>query len=156
VAWLAIKVELMKLKLSRTLVTWPEDKHAPVRLKGSNTSRIRSFQVIEKDGKSLEGIEGEHQYMPSQLCHDINSDYSVQMTTKAIEDVASGQIPEWEGTGNAWTVVLRPDGATFEFSIMDGEPGGKVSLEIYRRALEAWRDFLADESCDERIVELPD
>jgi hypothetical protein len=39
---------------------------------------------------------------------------------------------------------------------MDGEPGGKVSLETYRRALEAWRDFLADESCDERIVELPD
>lgn len=146
----------MKFKLSRTLVTWPENKNAPVRLKGDRVSRIRNFNVIEKDGVNLDGVAGEHQYMPSQLCDDVISDYVVQAIAKAIDDVSSGRIPHWECTGNAWTVVLKLEGAIFEYSIMDGEPGGKVSLETYRRALEAWRDFLADEKCDERIVELPD
>ncbi|RZL90288.1 MAG: hypothetical protein EOP82_16185 [Variovorax sp.] len=94
--------------------------------------------------------------MPSQLRDDITSDYSIRMTAKAIEDVAGGRLQEWEGTGNAWATVLHPDGAEFEFAIMDGERGGKVSLQIYRLALEAWRDFLADETCDERIIDLPD
>ena len=153
---LALEVIPVKLKLSRPPITWPEDKDVPVRVQGAQAARIRSFQVIEKAGRALEGVVGEHQYMPSQLRDDVTSDYAIRMTEKAIEDVASGRIPEWEGTGNAWTVVLRPSGAEFEFSIMDGERGGRVSLESYRLALKAWRDFLADENCDERIIDLPD
>lgn len=79
-----------------------------------------------------------------------------EVLRQAVYDVQTGRATEKEWTGNAWTIYLRQDGAEFEYSIMDGEPGGKVSLETYRRALEAWRDFLADEACDERIVENPD
>lgn len=75
---------------------------------------------------------------------------------EAVHDVQTGRAIEKEWTGNAWTIYLRQDGVEFEYSIMDGEPGGKVSLEAYRRALEAWRGFLADESCNERVVEIPD
>ena len=155
-ARMALEAKSMKLKLLRTLIPPTNKQGLPVRIKNFAPWRLRTFRLIEKGGKNMEDVQDENQYMTSQLCDDITSDYSIQMTAKAIEEVASGRIPTWEGTGNAWTVVLRPDGATFEFSIMDGEPGGKVSLETYRRALEAWRDFLADESCDERIVELPD
>ena len=146
----------MKLKLLRTLVRPGNKDGLPVRIKTSTPWRLRTFKLIEKDGRSTEDLRGEDQYMPSQLCDDVTSEYVIQATFKAIEDVANGRIPQWQCTGNAWTVVLRPNGATFEHAIMDGAPGGRVSLETYRRALEAWRDFLLDESCDERIVELPD
>ena len=146
----------MKFRLLRTLLPSASKEGLPAGLKNSAPWHLKTFRFLESEEKNVQNTQDERQYMPSQLRDDKTSDYSIKMTAKAIDDVASGRIPEWEATGNAWTVVLRPDGATFEFSIMDGEPGGKVSLETYRRALEAWRDFLADESCHERIIDLPD
>jgi hypothetical protein len=71
-------------------------------------------------------------------------------------DVAKNAVSQVRVEGNAWDLVADSGGVEFIYTIMDGEPGGRVSLEIYRRALETWRDFLADESCDDRIVEISD
>ncbi|OUM03381.1 hypothetical protein [Variovorax sp. JS1663] len=141
----------------RVLETWPDtDHHNRLTRKGFCPQRLEGCEVIEKDGVSVVGTEGELQYMPYQFRDDVRSEASFLITEKAIEDVVTGRIPKWEGTGNAWTTIIFPDRVIFEYSIMDGEPGGQVSLITYRLALKAWRDFLADESCDERIIELPD
>ena len=66
--------------------------------------------------RGTEDPQCEDQYMPSQLCDDVTSEYVIQATLKAIEDVANGRLPQWQCTGNAWTVVLRPNGATFEYA----------------------------------------
>ncbi|NDZ15918.1 hypothetical protein [Variovorax sp. WS11] len=147
----------MKLRMFRVLEPWPDtDHYNRLSRKGFRPQRLDGCELVEKDGVSMAGTQGEHQYMPHQFRDDVRSEAACRITEKAIEDVVAGRIPKWEGTGNAWTTIILPDSVIFEYSIMDGEPGGKVGLETYRRALEAWRDFLADESCDERIVELPD
>lgn len=94
--------------------------------------------------------------MPAQLRDDISSEYQANQLIRAVENIMSGRTDKWSATGNAWTVVLGPGGAVFEYAIMDGAPGGRVSLGAYLHALEAWRSFLIDENCLERLVELSD
>lgn len=55
-----------------------------------------------------------------------------------VEQVASGELEEWEGTGNAFTLTLAPEGATIqpEFGF-DTEPR-RYSLDELREALIGW------------------
>ena len=55
-----------------------------------------------------------------------------------LDQIESGELEGWEGTGNAYTLTLGPDGATIqpEFG-SDAEPR-RVSLEDLRDALEDW------------------
>ncbi|MFL6203454.1 MAG: hypothetical protein ACJ76J_30170 [Thermoanaerobaculia bacterium] len=52
-----------------------------------------------------------------------------------VDRVASGDLEGWEGTGNAFTLALAPEGATIqpEFGF-DAEPC-RVSLDELRQAL---------------------
>lgn len=50
---------------------------------------------------------------------------------------------EWEGTGNAWTLILRPEGAFIEFAVShDLEPNAAVPLEVLDQALAGWEELL--------------
>ncbi len=55
-----------------------------------------------------------------------------------VDRVATGELDCWEGTGNAWTLTLTPEGATLypEFAL-DAEPL-RVSLAELREALSGW------------------
>ena len=61
-----------------------------------------------------------------------------------VDQVASGDLKSWEGTGNAFTLTLRPEGATIqpEFGA-DTEPR-RVSLDDLREALEDWLSRLEE------------
>ncbi|MGK6310283.1 hypothetical protein [Variovorax sp. DT-64] len=94
--------------------------------------------------------------MLSQIQMELRTPELCDKVLKRLDDVAKNVVSHFRVEGNAWDLVADSGGVEFIYTVMDGEPGGRVSLEVYRRALEAWRDFLADESCDERIVEIPD
>lgn len=137
--------------------SWPDSEHfRRLRSKGFAPRRYASVEVVEGRNQLLDESDDEHQYMPNQLRDEVSSEFDVNLISQAIDDVTSGRHQQREETGNAWTVIIEPDGVSFEFTIMDGEQGGKVSIATYRAALEAWRQFLIDEDCDERIVEIPD
>jgi len=77
--------------------------------------------------------------MSSQLRDDISSEYQVNQLIRAVENFMSGRTDKWNATGNAWTVVIGPGGAIFEYAIADGSPGraGKFThLSSRPRGLE--------------------
>ena len=146
----------MKIKFTRKQESWPETEYFQrLRSKGFSPKLHVDCEIIEKDDLQLEGTPAEHQYMPSQLRDDMLLEDDLNKMIQSAESVMNGSSNKWEATGNAWTVVLKPEGAVFEFSIMDGMPGGLVSLNSYIYALKAWKEFLADEKCLERVVSLP-
>ncbi len=50
----------------------------------------------------------------------------------------------WEGTGNAWTLILTPEGARLEFELSeDAEPSLDLSLEEFDELLAGWERMLA-------------
>ena len=55
----------------------------------------------------------------------------------AIDKVAGGHLDEWEGTGNAYTLSLSPDGADIEPEMDDDEPL-HLTLGELREALARW------------------
>lgn len=61
-----------------------------------------------------------------------------RMLLDLVDQVASGELECWEGTGNAYTLTLAPEGATIfpEFAL-DAGPG-HVSLAELREALSGW------------------
>lgn len=61
-----------------------------------------------------------------------------RMLLDLVDRVASGDLEEWEGTGNAFTLTLTPEGATiFPELALDPEPC-HVSLAELRDALSGW------------------
>lgn len=55
-----------------------------------------------------------------------------------VDQIASGELESWEGTGNAYTLTLEPEGATIQPELgADTEPR-RVSLDDLRDALEDW------------------
>lgn len=145
----------MKLKFTRKKEDWPETEYfQKLRGKGLHPSFHMNCEILREEGGG--NVSNEYQYMPAQLRDDISSEYQANQLIRAVENIMSGRTDKWSATGNAWTVVLGPGGAVFEYAIMDGAPGGRVSLGAYLHALEAWRSFLIDENCLERLVELSD
>lgn len=94
--------------------------------------------------------------MLSQIQVELRDPKLCDEVLKRVNEAAHNVASQFQMEGNAWDLAADASGVEFTYSLMDGEPGGKVRLETYRRALEAWREFLADESCDERILDLPD
>ena len=64
------------------------------------------------------------------------------MLLDLVDRVASGDLESWEGTGNAFTLILAPDGATIQPELgADTEPS-HVSLDDLREALNGWLALL--------------
>lgn len=93
--------------------------------------------------------------MLSQIQVELGTPELCDEVLKRLDEVTKNLASQFRLEGNAWDLAADAGGVEFTYTVMDGEPGGKMSLETYRRTLEAWRDFLADESCDDRIIEVP-
>jgi hypothetical protein len=55
-----------------------------------------------------------------------------------IEDVASGRLPEWSGTGNAHTITIRPAEVTIENEWTDEPQVAVLSHDALRASLKSW------------------
>ena len=55
-----------------------------------------------------------------------------------LDQIASGELESWEGTGNAYTLTLEPEGATIQPEFGEDTEPRRVSLDDLRDALEDW------------------
>jgi hypothetical protein len=55
-----------------------------------------------------------------------------------VDQVASGDLESWEGTGNAFTLTLTPEGARIQPEFGEDTEPRHVSLDDLREALEDW------------------
>ena len=63
---------------------------------------------------------------------------------EAIDAVAEGRLPEWTRTGNAYTLVLAPEGAAIESDFEDEGEVDFVPLAELREAVTRWIEFLEE------------
>ncbi|MDH6165527.1 hypothetical protein M2282_000655 [Variovorax boronicumulans] len=146
----------MKIKFTREKEIWPETEHyQKLRKKGFFPGFRLNCEILRDELNESIASSSEIQYLSSQLRDDVLTEGDASRLMLAAENIMTGQLKTWKSTGNAWTVELGLDGVEFEYAIMDGPRGGRVSLLTYLRALEAWKTFLSDEGCFERIVVLP-
>ncbi|HVG10929.1 MAG TPA: hypothetical protein VNM67_24715 [Thermoanaerobaculia bacterium] len=73
------------------------------------------------------------------LVSDVQESQEVTLLLlELLDQIASGELESWEGTGNAFTLTLTPEGATIQPELgTDTEPR-RVSLDDLRDALEDW------------------
>lgn len=55
-----------------------------------------------------------------------------------VDQVSAGDLENWEGTGNAFTLTLTPEGATIQPEFGSDTEPRRVSLDDLRDALEDW------------------
>jgi hypothetical protein len=55
-----------------------------------------------------------------------------------VDQVEAGDLESWEGTGNAFTLTLTPEGATIKPELGPDTEPRRVSLQDLRNALEDW------------------
>ena len=63
-----------------------------------------------------------------------------------VDRIASGEMDRWEGTGNAYTLTLTPEGATIEAEWEEDAPSRRASLSEVREALAGWLDLIQSNS----------
>lgn len=59
-----------------------------------------------------------------------------------VEDVIIGTRNHWEGTGNAYTLILTPDKARVESEFAEPEEVCEISLKDFKQALVGWLNFI--------------
>jgi hypothetical protein len=150
----------MLLQYCRLLEVWPgTPSYERLKRQGKGPPSHAYISLLNSEGKVVgwnPSSPDERLYMLSQIQMELRTPELCDKVLKRLDDVTKNVVSHFRVEGNAWDLVADSGGVKFIYTVMDGEPGGRVSLEIYRRALEAWRDFLADESCDDRIVEISD
>jgi hypothetical protein len=65
-----------------------------------------------------------------------------QMLLDLVDQVATGELESWEGTGNAFTLTLTPEGATIQPEFGSDTEPRHVSLDDLREALGGWLTLL--------------
>ena len=65
-----------------------------------------------------------------------------RMLLDLVDRVATGDLDGWEGTGNAFTLTLAPEGATIQPELGSDTAPLHVSLDELREALGDWLDLL--------------
>jgi uncharacterized protein YacL (UPF0231 family) len=80
-------------------------------------------------------------FLESDLQGSIASAHEV---LRAIDGVESGEIPEWERTGNAFTLALAPEAATLWNEMDEEVEPYRLSLADFRQIVADWVSFLDD------------
>ncbi|WFQ80401.1 hypothetical protein PXH59_04400 [Xenorhabdus sp. SF857] len=97
---------------------------------------------IDKDGYPGVDIEYDRHVLADFLSGDIQgSMYSVDELIDLCKSVKSGEIPQWEGTGNAHTVTIKPDGVEI-FNEYTEEILIISTIEEFKGYLEKWKELL--------------
>ncbi len=64
----------------------------------------------------------------------------------AAEDVETGRLPKWSGTGNAHTVTIQSDGVSIE-NVWDESLGvAEVSIPEFKQCLGSWLRLISSPS----------
>jgi len=63
-----------------------------------------------------------------------------------VDQVASGDLESWEGTGNAFTLTLKPEGARIQPEFGADTAPSHVSLDDLREALDDWLAMIEKQS----------
>uniref|UniRef100_UPI0036D78C2A hypothetical protein n=1 Tax=Photorhabdus sp. RM322S TaxID=3342825 RepID=UPI0036D78C2A len=98
--------------------------------------------LIAEDGYPALGADYEHHVLADFLRGDVQADVScTDEYISLCESVSSGQLPEWEGTGNAHTVTIKPDGVEI-FNEYTEESLKIISIEEFKGYLEQWKALI--------------
>lgn len=78
-------------------------------------------------------------FLAQYLVSDVQESPEVTLLLlELVDQVASGELDRWEGTGNAFTLTLTPEGATIQPEFGSDTEPRHVSLDDLRDALEDW------------------
>ncbi len=74
-----------------------------------------------------------------------------QRLIQLIDDVRSGRVPRFEGTGNAHTLLLSPNRARIENEYAIPPMMGEFSLADLQDALRGWLDLLQNKDSEHTL-----
>ncbi|HEK0623175.1 hypothetical protein A0O00_03755 [Proteus mirabilis] len=97
---------------------------------------------IDKDGYPEVDLGYEYHVLADFLSGDVQGSlYSVNEYLELCEAVKNDELPEWEGTGNAHTVTIKPDGVEI-FNEYTEESVTISTIEEFKGYLEKWKELL--------------
>lgn len=97
---------------------------------------------IDKDGYPEVDLGYEYHVLADFLSGDVQGSlYSVNEYLELCELVKNGELPEWEGTGNAHTVTIKLGGVEI-FNEYTEESVTISTIEEFKGYLEKWKELL--------------
>jgi hypothetical protein len=99
---------------------------------------------LYRDGKGLPRARGDNllaRFLESDVQGSVITAYDI---LRMLDRVESGEADLWEGTGNAYTLTLTPDGALIQDELADDSEALHLPLADLREALSAWIALLLD------------
>ncbi|CAQ83261.1 MULTISPECIES: hypothetical protein [Photorhabdus] len=97
---------------------------------------------IGKDGYLEVDIEYERHVLADFLSGDVQGSLrGVNEYISLCESVNNSELPQWEGTGNAHTVTIKPDGVEI-FNEYTEESLKITSIEEFKGYLEQWKALI--------------
>lgn len=97
---------------------------------------------IDEHGYSCAEVETENHLIAWFLKDDIQGSLnSVNEYLELCESVKNGDLPEWEGTGNAHTVTIKADGVEI-FNEYTEESLTIPTIEEFKGYLEKWKELI--------------
>ena len=92
--------------------------------------------------------------MLSQIQVELQDPELCEEVTNGVNAVVQRLVLQFRLEGNAWDLVADAHGVEFTYSLMDGDPGGNVSLKTYLKALDAWRQLIVKKDCEGFVMEI--
>ncbi len=87
----------------------------------------------------MEGMVESRDLIAQYLVSDVQESPEVTLLLlDLVDQVASGDLESWEGTGNAFTLTLTAEGATIQPEFGSDDEPRRVSLDDLREALDDW------------------
>ena len=84
-------------------------------------------------------------FLSQYLASDVQESPEVTlMLLELLDQIEAGDLEGWEGTGNAFTLTLTPEGATIQPEHGSDTERRRVSLDDLRDALEDWLAAIDD------------
>ncbi|EQB97948.1 YacL family protein [Photorhabdus temperata] len=97
---------------------------------------------IDKDGYPEVDLGYEHHVLADFLSGDVQGSlHSVNEYLDLCESVKNGELPLWEGTGNAHTVTIKLDSVEI-FNEYTEESLTISTIEEFKGYLEKWKELL--------------
>uniref|UniRef100_UPI0036DF1CBA hypothetical protein n=1 Tax=Photorhabdus sp. RM322S TaxID=3342825 RepID=UPI0036DF1CBA len=97
---------------------------------------------IDERGHCRAKAETENHLIISFLEFDVQSSlYGTNEYISLCESVSNGELPQWEGTGNAHTITIKPDGVEI-FNEYTEESLKITSIEEFKGYLEQWKALI--------------
>lgn len=98
--------------------------------------------VFDEQGYPFLDIDYEYHVLADFLSGDVQSSlFGVNEYIIACNNVSSGLIGTWSGTGNAHTVTIKKDSVNI-FNEYSEEELDINSIEKFKNYLESWRELL--------------